>query len=356
LEGFFAGFADYGKNKPLEAYFYCPIMESLENLDEVIEKIQKIEAEKRKLAEFLKKRDDLTWKVSKIDLGDMLIGGEDGGVTKKTTHLIDFVFLRAVSVIFDYRKGKLSDVKYYPYQNPSPEVTYSTEPLSDVEFKIFWSLRRLRRELEVSVEAIKKFSPQLFLIDGSLMIHPGDVPKKESALFDDYTEVKEKVKELYEIGQKTGCMIAGVVEDSRSTTFCNFIEKEILSKEEGPKIAKMQDVIKRAKDTNLLYYLLEKGEATREIDCGEGMKCIYMKTAEFDRPIRVEFLDNREKIANIIFTLSCESRNYGFPNVLIEADQRAKLSENDSLYYMNHIAARLGIHDLFFLRRENRPF
>jgi hypothetical protein len=331
-------------------------MESLENLEEVIEKIQSIESEKRKLAEFLKKRDDLTWKVSKIDLGDMLIGGEDGGVTKKTTHLMDFVFLRALSVIFEYKNGKLADVKYYPYMNPSPEVTYTMEPLSDVEFKIFWSLRRLRRELEVSVEAIRKFSPQVFLIDGSLMIHPGDVPKKESALFDDYNEIKEKVKELYEVGKEKNCMIAGVVEDSRSNTFCNFIEKEILSKEKGPKIAKMIEVIKRAKDTNLLYYFLEKGEATREIACEEGIKCIYMKTAEFDRPIRVEYLGDREKVANIIYTLSCESRNYGFPNVLIEADQRAKLSEADSLYYMNHIAARLGIHDLFFLRRENRPF
>jgi hypothetical protein len=331
-------------------------MESLENLDNVIEKIQKIEAEKRKLAEFLKKRDDLTWKVGKIGLGDMLIGGEDGGVTKKTTHLIDFVFLRAISVIFEYKKGVLQDVLYFPYPSPSPEVTYTTEPLSDVEFKIFWSLRRVRRELEVSLDAIKKFSPDVFLIDGSLMIHPGDVPKTESVLYDDYKEVKEKVKELYEIGKKQNCMVAGVVEDSRSTTFCSFIEKEILSKEEGPKIEKMKEVLKRSKDTNLLHYLLEKGEATREIDCGDGMKCIYMKTAEFDRPIRVEYLDNREKIANIIFTLSCESRNYGFPNVLIEADQRAKLSENDSLYYMNHIASRLGIHDLFFLRRENRPF
>lgn len=331
-------------------------MESLENLDDVIEKIQVLESEKRKLAEFLKKKDGLTWKVDKIDLGDMKIGGEDGGVTKKTTHIIDFVFLRALSVIFEYKSGRLADVKYYPFMSPAPEVTYTTEPLSDVEFKIFWSLRRLRRELEVSVEAIRKFSPQVFLIDGSLMIHPGDVPKKESVLFDDYNEIKEKVKELYEIGKEKNCMIAGVVEDSRSSSFCSFIEKEILSKDKGPKIERMMDILRRSKDTNLLFYLLEKGQATKEIDCGDGLKCTYMKTAEFDRPIRVEYLVDKEKIANIIYTLSCESRNYGFPNVLIEADQRAKLSETDSLYYMNHIAARLGIHDLFFLRRENRPF
>jgi len=331
-------------------------MDPLENIDQIIDKIQAMEAEKRKVAEFLKKKADLAWKAEKIDLGDMLIGGEDGGVTKKTTHLMDFVFLRAVSVIFEYKKGKLSDVKYHPYMNPQPEVNYTADPLSDSEFNIFWSLRRLRKELNVSIEAIEKFKPQVFLIDGSLMIHPGDVPRKESTLFSDYTEIKDKIKALHEAGKKNNCLIAGVVEDSRSSTFCNYVESEILSKERGTKIAKMIDVIRRTKDTNLLHYLLEKGQATKEIECGDGIKCIYMKTAEFDRPIRIEYMGEKEKLANIIFTLSCESRTYGLPNVLIEADQRAKLSENDSVYYMNHIASRLGIHDVFFLRRENRPF
>lgn len=331
-------------------------MEYLENIDKVVEKIQEMEEEKKSLARFLRKKGGLTRKVGKIPLGNMKIGGEDGGLTKKSTHLIDFVFLRAVAVIFEYKDGKLEDVKYYPSMSPSPEMAHTTEPISEVEFKIFWSLRRLKKELTISLEAIKKFSPDIFLVDGSLMIHPGDVPRKESTLYDDYVEVKKKAAELRNAAKEKNCLLAGVVEDSRSSTFCNFIEKEILSKDNSKEASRFTDSIRRSKDTNLLYYLLEKGEATVEVTCEEGVKCIYMKTAEFDRPIRVEYAGDNEKLAQIIFTLSCESRTYGLPNVLIEADQRAKLSESDSIYYMNHIASRLGIHDLFFLRRESRPF
>jgi len=331
-------------------------MDYLENLDKVVEKIREMEAEKKRLAGFLRKKGGLTRKIGRTPLGNMKIGGEDGGLTKKSTHFMDFVFLRAVAVIFEYKNGKLLDVKYHPSISPAPEMDHTNDPISEVEFKIFWSLRRLKKELAVSIEAIRKFSPEVFLVDGSLMIHPGDVPRKESTLYDDYIEVKKKVLELRSAAKEKGCMLAGVVEDSRSSTFCNFIEKEVLSKDSSKEASKFIDIIRKTKDTNLLYYLLEKGEATVEINCEEGVKCIYMKTAEFDRPIRIEYTESSEKLAQIIFTLSCESRTYGLPNVLIEADQRAKLSESDSLYYTNHIASRLGIHDLFFLRRESRPF
>ncbi|MBN2095737.1 MAG: DNA double-strand break repair nuclease NurA [Candidatus Aenigmarchaeota archaeon] len=331
-------------------------MEHLRNIDTLVEKIQALESKKREAALALREEKQLIWTVNKVPLGNLRIGGEDGGITKKCTHLVDFVFLRAVSAIFEYRGGKLFDVKYYPSMSPSPEMDYSTDPLSEAEFGIFWSLRRLKKELGLSVDTIKKHAPDVFLLDGSLIIHPGDVPKSESAVYGDYEEVKAKIAELYELGRQKSCLIAGVVEDSRSSAFCNFVKKEILEKNPASKLNKWIEVFRKTKDTNLLHYMLKKGEATAEIELGDGIKCIYMKTAEFDRPIRIEYMGDGKRVAEIIFTLSCESRTYGFPNVLIEADQRAKLSEADFLYYTNHIAARLGIHDLFFLRRENRPF
>ena len=107
-----------------------------------------------------------------------------------------------------------------------------------------------------------------------------------------------------------------------------------------------------------MNYVLNKGEATKIIDISENLKCVYLKTVEYDRPIRIEFLneDDAKKIVNILYTISSQSKTYGLPNVLIEADQRAKLSELDIEYYMNLIASKAGMHRLLFLRRENRPF
>jgi hypothetical protein len=331
-------------------------MPGLEEIDRVIERIQAMESDKKALAALLKGFPNLTWKIKKAELGDMLIGGEDGGITKKSTHLIDFIFLRAVSVLFKYRGGELENVDYFPSMSPPTEVAHTSEPLSEPEFRMFWSLRRIKKELEVSLRAIEKHSPDAFLIDGSLMVHPADVPRKESSLFEDYLEISHAQRELQELCRSKGCILAGIVEDSRSSLFSGYIERELLPLIGDPKAEKLKNMLKKVRDTNLLHYLLEKGEATLEMECEGEIKCIYMKTAEFDRPIRVEYMDNREKIAGIVYALSSQSRTYGLPNVLIEADQRAKLSESDSLYYMNHISSRLGLQDLFFLRRENRPF
>ncbi|MCK4429441.1 MAG: DNA double-strand break repair nuclease NurA [Candidatus Aenigmarchaeota archaeon] len=331
-------------------------MVTIHELDKIIDKIKFLETEKKKLAEFLKKIPDLSWKVSNVDLGNIKIGGEDGGLTKKSGHLMDFVFLRAVSVIFKYENGKLQDVVHYPTLSPTPEITYSPESLSDIEFRIFWSLQRMKKELKISIESINKFSPDLFLIDGSLMVNPGDVPNKEYTVYSDYVEVKNLIAELHETSKKENCLLAGVVEDSRSSAFCNHVAEKILSKIKSPKLPELISILKRTKDTNLLYYMLEKGDVTRVVDLENGVKCIYMKTAEFDRPIRVEFLENEKRIAELVYTISSQSRMYGLPTVLIEADQRAKLSENDTDYYTNLIASKLGLQNIFFLRRDNRPF
>jgi len=336
--------------------FSIIVMVSINELDMIVDKIKFLENEKKKLANFLGKIPELTWKVSKVDLGNITIGGEDGGLTKKSGHLLDFVFLRAVSVIFNYERGKLQDVAYYPTINPTPEIIYSSNALSDVDFRIFWSLQRMKKEIKISIDTISRFSPDLFLIDGSLMINPADVPRKESSVYMDYIEVKKLLNTLHEVGKKENCMIAGIVEDSRSSAFCTYIAENILSEVKSKKVPELIDILKRTRDTNLLYYLLEKGEATKIIDLEEEIKCFYLKTVEFDRPIRVEFFENEKEIAEIIYTISSQSRTYGLPNVLIEADQRAKLSENDIDYYTNLIASKLGIQNVFFLRRDNRPF
>lgn len=331
-------------------------MVSVNELESIVAKIKFLEEEKKKLANFLKKIPELSWNVSTTNLGDITIGGEDGGLTKKSGHLLDFVFLRAISVIFKYEKGNLKDVAYYPNINPTPQITYSPESLSDIEFRMFWSLQRMKKELQISIETIKKYSPNLFLIDGSLMINPSDVPRKESSIYSDYLDIKKMLEELYELSKTKKCLLAGVVEDSRSPAFCHYVIKNVLDKVRSEKLPELVSILNRTRDTNLLYYMLEKGEATKVIALDDKIKCFYLKSAEYDRPIRVEFLENEKRVAELIYTISSQNRTYGLPTVLIEADQRAKLSETDSDYFTNMIASKLGIQNIFFLRRDSRPF
>ena len=44
------------------------------------------------------------------------------------------------------------------------------------------------------------------------------------------------------------------------------------------------------------------------------------------------------------------------PNVLIECDLKAKISQNFVDAYLREISMKTGLRDLLFLRRENRPF
>jgi NurA-like 5'-3' nuclease len=87
-----------------------------------------------------------------------------------------------------------------------------------------------------------------------------------------------------------------------------------------------------------------------------------IKTVEFDRPLRVDFLgfgnelDIVDKISCILMQTSGHS-GYGLPSVLIEADQRARLSEKDLDMFYSDLVNRIGnVSTLFKMRREVRPF
>ena len=334
-------------------------MVSIHELDKIVDKIKILEIEKKKLAGFLREIPELYWNVSKVELGNIKIGGEDGGLTKKSGHLMDFVFLRAIGVIFSYKKSKLVDVAYHPIMNPVPEIIHSKESFSDIEFRIFWSLQRIKKELIVSIETISKYSPNLFLIDGSLLVNPADARSTESTVYSDYLEVNKLFEKLCNTAKQENCLLAGVVEDSRSSVFCKHIADNIIEKLDIKNKQELITILNRTKDTNLLHYLLEKREVTKIINLEGGINYFYLKTVEFDRPIRVEFIGDEaqgKRIAELVYTISSQSKTYGLPTVLIEADQRAKLSENDSDNYVNIIASKLGLQNIFFLRRDSRPF
>lgn len=347
-------------------------------IQEVAGKISEIEGKRKKLAEFLKsvKGDvKLSEKVEKFDPDDMKISAVDGGIVKRSLHGFDFVLARGVGVCFCYKNGRIERVDYFPNKMPTPEF-FVLEALSDLDWVHTTSIVRQRTEIRTAIEAIEKLKPDILLLDGSIIPHYQDRPARTSKVYRGYEEMVSLYKKLFETCLSRNVMLAGVVEDSRGTKFCDIVNERILSKVKHASVPELKDILGKTRDTNLLYWILREGERTGVFPYSEKAKehpvmkdfqefadrifSFYMKTAKFDRPIRIDFLGEKEqaeKFASIVFSISSHHSGYGLPSVLIEADQVAKLAEDDIDNIYEQVLTQTGsLPSIFRLRRDMRPF
>ncbi|MEM5793822.1 MAG: DNA double-strand break repair nuclease NurA [Candidatus Aenigmatarchaeota archaeon] len=350
--------------------------------EELAKKIEKMESERIRLAEVLRKisissgiEEKTIFKVEKSNLESLKIAGVDGGIVKRSLHGMDLILLRAIGVIFFYSKGKLEKVEYYPEALPTPIPKIVFEPLHEIELEMNSNYERQIIETSTASEVIENFKPDIIFLDGSIIPHYTEKPAKDSILFPTYENLIQSYLNLFSKAREKNCVLAGVIEDSRGTRFCEIIkEKANLN----PELIEFKPLLENSKDSNLLTYALKLNERTCVFnyssepekhpilkEFGEFSNSIfsfYLKTAEFDRPIRVDFLGEKDcvKTANfissVLLALSGHA-NYGMPSVLIEADQRAKLTEKDlELFYYDLLTKVGNLASLFSLRREQRPF
>ncbi len=359
------------------------MQELLEQLAQIAGKIKSIEDSREKLGAFLKEiknkielsgsdvvEHSLVKKVSPDSLLNKKVVAIDGGVSQNTYHGLDLILIKTVAVVSDYDK-KLERTDYYPAAFPTPKVLIISDPFSEDEFIMNSSLERVKEEISLATTAAEKFSPDLLLLDGSVVPHSNDKPQKTSPLNKRYLGLLETFKKLY--GACSSVLLVGCIEDSRARKFCEIISQEILSKIDSPHVSELQKILFGTRDTNLLYHILDYGERTcvfkygetpvlRDLgEFGKRIYAFYLRTAENDRPLRIEFYTNNnpaetaDKIASLILALSCHN-SYGFPAPLTEADVRARLHEHDADALHDQLVDRVGITpSLMKLRRELRP-
>jgi hypothetical protein len=348
--------------------------------EELAKIIEKMEIERRNLGEILRKipisseiEDKPIVKIEKSNLENLKIAGVDGGMVKRSLHGIDLVLLRAIGVLFFYSNGKLEKVEYYPEAMPTPIPKIVFEPLHEIEFEMNSNYERQIIEITTASEIIEKFNPDIIFLDGSIIPHYTERPAKDSILFPTYKKLVQSYLQLFEKAEEKGSILAGVVEDSRGTRFCEIVKNQI-----DKEFMKFKPLLEKTKDTNLLTYTLKLGERTlvfnyssepekhpvlKEFDeFSNSIFSFYLKTAEFDRPLRVDFLSRKNCIetanfiSSVLLSLSGHA-GYGMPSVLIEADQRARLTEKDlELFYYDLLTKAGNLASLFSLRREQRPF
>jgi hypothetical protein len=375
--------------------FFWDKIVSMENLqktlDELVDKISYLELKRLKIGQFMKeinssmkigpneeiKDEKIINKVPSYENKRTSVLGIDGGIIKQSYHGLDLMLTRAVGVNFIYSDGKLDNVFYYPNSNPTPNPIVIFDSFSELELSSCYNFERQTMEVLTAIESTEKFKPDIVLLHGSIIPHY--VPKPDNLILKEYYKTLiETYRSLFELCKSKNFILAGVVEDSRGVKFCDILNRRILSQVRPGIDKEMKLVLEKTKDSNLLYYVLDKGERTctfnysqnpeihpvlKEFsDMNELFFSFYLKTADFDRPLRVDFLcshdlqDVVDKLSTVMMQTSGHS-GYGLPAVLIEADQRAKLSENDMNMFYSDLINRVGnVSTLFRLRREMRPF
>jgi hypothetical protein len=349
-------------------------------IKEIAEKIAETESRRKGIAELLRQaspRLGLFQKVELDGLKDIRVIGVDGGMAKKSLHGMDCMLVRSVGACFHYQNGKMKEVAYHPSKLP-PLQAEVTDLMSDIDWNYYTSIVRESSEVRTAISCVEKFHPAVLLMDGSIVPHHADKPARLSPAYQAYKNMVQEYQRLYESCLSAGTMLAGIIEDSRAARFCDIARSQISSFVDGEGAELVRELLCRTRDTNLLFWALKKGERTLSFPYSDAPKehpilrdfeekyslrisSFYLKTAELDRPIRVDCMRDREgvedSIASILLAISGHHSSYGLPAPIIEADNVAKLSDTDmENFYFQMLAYAGNLPSIMRLRRETRPF
>ncbi|MBI5224637.1 DNA double-strand break repair nuclease NurA [Candidatus Micrarchaeota archaeon] len=350
-------------------------------INEAIQKIRSNEGLQLKIAKKLRDHTaEFTFKESLenrliLPVNDSIVEGKiaavDGGLLAEELHSIDLVLTRACGVVFDYKNSKLVKNICYPSSFPDYEVSTPTA-LDSHEAIWFRNIARLEKEIRTAADTISKYSPKAMFLDGSIIPQVSDKPSKESETYVQYEKLISEYFRLFSIAEEKGCMLAGIIKDSRGKQFLNIIEKHFkLSLEEVATLHKTND-------SSFLYNLLQEKERTfafkyasaaehpilRDFrQYSDRIASFYLRAVKYDRPLRVDFLlpkkdgERLEELSSLIYSLSKHNSQYAYPAVLIEADLRAAMDPKELEIVYNRIFSSIGLRSsIFKLRRNIRPF
>ena len=249
----------------------------------------------------------------------------------------------------------------------APKAPFVTEVDSADEGELITvaSLYRMKEEVARAIELAGE-SPKFLLMDGPLYPHPSTRIAKGTHLYKLYHEVVGLYNKLAEACEEHGTKLVGIVEDSRSRYFAKTLLGTLVPAL-PEKHRQLFSGVTSFRDTALLYDALLPGERTftfkiagiQDLKYRNNVFAFYMKTAKYDRPLRVEFLSREPRkdlpaVSSSIYSLSSFS-SYGLPSVIVEADARAKLTAYYSEYIYRMLFSKSLSPLIMNLRRENRP-
>ncbi len=331
-----------------------------------------------------------TTRIVPTQLDGLRIAGIDGGLSRKRFNAMDLLLTRAIAVIFHFQSDGGPIVDFFPDAFPEPNAKLVMLSMSGQELDQLASLERIAEELKVAISAVDEFHVDIVLMDGSLIYHPRDRPPVGSATESKFQEVLALYRQLYNKMARKRAMLVGIVKDSRSTRVTKMLGDllpHLLRKSDL--YEKMQGIdyrwlVKISRDCDLLDTFLEEGERTfifrytNEIKqsvstlpadlvpWASSIWVTYLKTARDDLPLRIEVMVKSEGVEGIgqldralsaILPLSYQHPEFGLPTPILEADARAKISNNETRLVIDRLLALSGLtYSTIEKRRARNPF
>lgn len=376
-------------------------------LSQLVEEIEHIEETRRRFGQVLRTikqgidlgrfpalatnvlETQLVTRIEPTDLSGLRIAGIDGGLVKRSFRSIDLLLTRGIAVIFEFGPWEGPRVEFFPGPFPEPQVKPIASSLSGLELDQLASLERTATELRVALAVLEKFDTDLILMDGSLFYHPRDRPSTGSPVFEKFQEVMALYRQLYTGAGKRKTTLVGVVKDSRSTRVVNLLGDILPHLVRSPSVFEMMQgvdyrwLLKISRDCELLDTFLEEGERTflfsysSELvqnsnalvddlsSWASNIWVTYLRTARDDLPIRIEVLvasgntvqERAERALRAILPLSWSHSEYGVPTPILEADARARISNDETQLIVDRLMALSGLtYASLEKRRSRNPF
>jgi hypothetical protein len=329
-----------------------------------------------------------TKKIKPVDLTGLKIAGVDGGLVRKRFRSMDLLLTRGIAVIFRFGPKEGPDVDFCPSPFPEPRVKPINLALAGPELDQLASLERVITELKVTLTVLEKYHTDMILLDGSLFYHPRDRPQNGSHVYEKFQEAVALYRQLYHQARKKNVLLVGIVKDSRSSRIVNILSDILPHIVRNPEIFEsLQGIdyrwlLKLSRDCDILDTFLEEGERTFAFrysaeltqnantlsdDLSVWASSIlvsYVRTARNDFPLRVEVLvdpdlgiKQLDKAIATILPLSSSHPEYGIPAPILEADARARISNNETKMIIDRLMALSGLTYTTLERRRSRnPF
>lgn len=339
--------------------------EVIRTVKDISSKLSETENKRKSLAEYIKSKTDLNFISKSLPKYVEKVAAVDGGIVTRSLHGMDLVLVRSGGVCFNYREGKIESVVRRPSTRFPGYDAHVFSNLSESDWRTKANILRQKKEIERVLEMLEE-RPQIMLLDGSVVPHQAYKPSNHEELYD---QLIAKYREMYAKSYEYGVKLVGVVEDSRSRVYCEFLKQIITGVDTS--------VLDITRDTSLLFNLLDEGEKTNVFsyskdpsnhptlsdlkEYGNDCHSFYFKTVRNDRPLRIDFLSKNplpdvEEISSFLLSLSA-TVSYGIPAPIIEADNISKMSEKEMSDFHSQILAMAGeLPDVMKRRREQRPF
>ncbi|MFX1391005.1 MAG: DNA double-strand break repair nuclease NurA [Promethearchaeota archaeon] len=327
-----------------------------------------------------------------------IVSVDGSSVTKKYMN-IDFSFLKAIAVKYNFQKNHIANIKYYPdlsgFNNYLVQSNLRNSDEIAVDTKISIDMNFM--EIHLLNDMISKSDDiDMIIIDGSIVIMPINlVFSKDPEISKKYDQLLKEYQKLYSNCIEKGILLIGSIKDTRTSALTHLLRDTIQLF--NPSYSNLSEFIKidyrrvmeLFSDLDLFNRILNKSERSCIFNCKREIEKIrdtgikkeipyyfplafyafYLKTAKYDTPCRIEFfMDEKhifekasmkaDLIASILLPISSLNEHYGLPIPQIEAHRRAVFKPKEVEILLNYLTRTLNSYGIKLLekRRDRRPF